>query len=356
MNRMAKDKKILYFYPVRMSFVANDIDILKKRYQVSEYHFNAKNKLKIPFNFIRQLIFLVSKIRSASVIMCFFAGYHSFFPVIIARLFKRPAIIFLGGADVYRYPEFSYGHFNKFLISKFTCLSSKLASLLVPVNDCLIYSESDYYHPDYSKQGIKHFCANVNTPSETITLEYDPAFFYAKSENRSANSFITAGFGIEGPTFIRKGIDLIIEVARLLPECEFTVLGCSSEVIKVPFTPNVKFIPPVPYERLAEIYSEHRFYLQLSIAEGFPSAICEAMLCECVPIGSKVAAIPHIIGDTGFILEKRDVNLLKGIIDRAILCDDLSRSGQKARQRIIENFYPGTRSKKIYELIDKYSA
>ncbi|MCK9398788.1 MAG: glycosyltransferase family 4 protein [Bacteroidales bacterium] len=351
MNKTSKDKKILYFYAVRMSFVARDIEIMKRRYPLTEYYLDTKKKWKIPLRLFHQFIFLLAHIRSAKTIICFFAGYHSLLPALFGRIFSKPVLIFLGGADAYRYPSFNYGHFNKFLIGKFTCLSARLADLLIPVDDSLMYSESDYYDAEYAKQGIRHFCRDLKTPSQTISLEYDPDLFYRKSENVAGNTFITAGFGIEGSSFVRKGIDIIIEVAKLLPDCEFTVLGCSPDVIKVPFTANVKFIPPVPYEKLAGIYSQNRFYLQLSIAEGFPSAICEAMLCECIPIGSKVAAIPLIVGDTGFILEKRDVNQLKGIIEIALAREDLPELGRKARQRISEKFHPGARSEKIYEIL-----
>jgi glycosyltransferase involved in cell wall biosynthesis len=353
MKKLTKDKKILYFYAVRMSFVVKDTDLLKARYPLTEYHFDAKKKGWIPLQFLRQFFFLCLNVSSAKVIICFFSGYHSLLPALFGRVFRKPVLIFLGGADAYRYPTFNYGHFNKLLIGKATCWSAKLADRLLPVDDCLIFSESEYFSKEYAKQGIKYFCPGLKTPFTTIHLEYDPRLFYSQFEGRKKNSFISAAFGIEGSSFVRKGMDLIIEVAKILPDCEFTILGCSADVIKVPFSQNVRFIPPVPYEQLPAMYSRHQFYLQLSIAEGFPSAICEAMLCECVPIGSRVAAIPMIVGDTGFMLDKRDVHKLKEIILEAITRNDLDELGVKARQRIMENFYPGVRSERIYEIIDE---
>ena len=65
-------------------------------------------------------------------------------------------------------------------------------------------------------------------------------------------------------------------------------------------------IPKITQRELINYFSMSRFYLQLSFSEGFGNALCEAMLCECVPIGSNVGAIPFIINDTGFILKKKD--------------------------------------------------
>ena len=353
MKRKTKGNKILYFYAVRMSFVAKDIEILNQRFRVAEYHFNTRVKWKIPLQFIRQLLYVLKNTRSSYAVVCFFSGYHSFLPAIAGKIFKKPVLIFIGGSDAYAYPSFHYGHFNKFLIGRFTCLSARMADLLLPVDECLMFSESDYYTAEESIQGIRHFCKKLNTPHRTIRLEYDPTLFFNRAKNKRENSFITAAFGIEGTSFIRKGIDMVIEVAHLLPDCHFSVIGCSRDAIRVPVSENVHFIPPVPYKDLAGIYSTHRFYLQMSIAEGFPSAICEAMLCECVPIGSNVAAIPFIIGETGFIVNKRDVLLLKEVIGFACRREDLEDMGQRARERIIGNFYPGSRSKPLFELLDE---
>jgi glycosyltransferase involved in cell wall biosynthesis len=113
---------------------------------------------------------------------------------------------------------------------------------------------------------------------------------------------------------------------------------------------NLSLIPPVPYEDLPKHYSEHQFYLQLSIAEGFPSAICEAMLCECIPIGSDVAAIPEIMGTNGFLVKERIDAIILQEVQRAIEYSDKDILGKKARQHIIEHFGPGARIQKLMAL------
>ena len=41
-------------------------------------------------------------------------------------------------------------------------------------------------------------------------------------------------------------------------------------------------------EKLRNYYSKSQFHFQLSMYEGFGLALCEAMLCRCIPIGSSV--------------------------------------------------------------------
>jgi glycosyltransferase involved in cell wall biosynthesis len=88
------------------------------------------------------------------------------------------------------------------------------------------------------------------------------------------------------------------------------------------------------------------------MAEGFPSAICEAMLCGCIPIGSNVAAIPYIIGDTGFVLHKKDTDKLVELCHTALNADVRTLS-RRARARVEEICAPGSRAQKLTTLAEK---
>ena len=87
----------------------------------------------------------------------------------------------------------------------------------------------------------------------------------------------------------------------------------------------------------------------MSISEGFPNAVCEAMLCNCIPIGSNVAALPIIIGDAGYILMKRDKLFLMRLLED-ILGDDKSEL-QSGRDRILSNFNIQRRSEILLEKV-----
>jgi glycosyltransferase involved in cell wall biosynthesis len=114
---------------------------------------------------------------------------------------------------------------------------------------------------------------------------------------------------------------------------------------------NITTIGFVDHAILPDFYSEAEFYLQLSISEGFPNALSEAMLCECIPIGSSVGAIPDIIGDAGFVLKKRDIEALKHVIEEALAShrEDLSI---KARNRIKDLYPEILRKQRLLRLAD----
>lgn len=90
-------------------------------------------------------------------------------------------------------------------------------------------------------------------------------------------------------------------------------------------------------------------FVQASITEGMPNTLCEAMLCECIPVGSNVNGIPDAIGNTGVIIKKRDVTELEAGVRRALKLI----SGKEAAKRIRENFSFDDREKKMIEVLQE---
>ena len=345
-----KSTNILYIYTARRSFVHTDLQLLEKHFKVTPYHFKTDHKKRTPLSFLRQLFYLLTTGWKYEIFVCFFAGYHSVLPSWFAKLTGKQSIIFLGGTDCFNYPSFRYGNFTRKWYGKSTCISVRNASLLVPVSNNLIYSKSAYYTEDSIEQGVYHWCKPLHTPYQVISLEYNPSKFYRKDVDRKENSFITVAFGIEGTSFVRKGIDKVIMIANHFPRFTFTIIGCDAKDFPVSIPTNVKVLPPVPYDSLPEHYSQHQFYLQLSIAEGFPSAICEAMLCENIPIGSDVAAIPAIISDCGFLVRHRNDTEIIDAIQHAVDYKDKEEMGRKARKHIMETFGEGKRAGELLNL------
>ena len=318
------------------TFIKKDLDIISKDYEIVLFEFRQTRKNIFLLEFLRQLLFLVKHTFSSKRIVCMFGGYHSLLPSIYGWLMHTPVWIMLGGYDCYSFSKINYGAFHKKLFSKVVSISYHFANLLSPVHASMINEPYTYYDSGYPNQGVCYFLPDLKTKIETINNGYEPNKFPDLGLNRKPMSFLTVASETTGASFFRKGIDLILEIAPFFPDFSFTIIGKTPEQL-LDSSENVHFMPFVPYESLKNIYNEHQFYLQLSIAEGFPNALSEAMLCGCIPIGSNVFGIPDLIGETGFILKRRDLALLKALFTQ-IQNDDLNRLEGKARKRVSELF------------------
>ena len=269
----------------------------------------------------------------------------------LSKVFNKAFIIINGGTDCVSFPSINYGNFNKSLLGKFTKWTYKLSTHIVTLHKNLVEYDYNYQDSDFPKQGFTYHVKNLNKPISEIFNGYSSEQ-WQKTTKKTPNSFITVAYGIGGErTNYLKGIDLLLQAAIEFPNCKFYLIGANQGFIKQEKAKNIIALPPLPSEQLIEHYSKSEFYLQLSISEGFPNSLCEAMLCECIPIGSDVGAIPFIIGDTGFVLKKKDKNQLIELINSA-LNSDRKKLQAKARNRIATEFTEEKRKEKLLDLIN----
>ena len=344
---------ILYFHTGSSSFVNKDITILSEIDEVKVFAFHSDKKWKTPFLLFKQKLFILRHLFSTKLYVAQFAGYHGFVPGLFARLTGKNFLVVAGGTDCVSFPAIGYGNFNKTLLGLFTKLSFRLATHISPKHQSLVEYNYHYDRNIPAHQGIKAFVNNYKTPTTVIPNGYDITQFFKSTEKRK-NSFITVTGGLEFSFQQQlKGIDLILKMAAKFPDCEFTIVGVPATLQLAITSVNVKTIPPTKNNELQKLYSAHQFYLQLSMAEGFPNALCEAMLCECVPIVSDVFSMPEIVESSGFILKERNDEMLKSLIQLAILTDqqELISKGKIAREIISEKYSLSKRSEQLITLV-----
>jgi glycosyltransferase involved in cell wall biosynthesis len=308
-----------------------------------------KSKLHTPLSFVSQLLFLLGNIGKSDLLIVQFAGYHSLLPALLGKIFGIPCLIVVGGTDAHYFPGIGYGNWQKNVLKTFTAFSFRLCTHIAPKHSSLIKSAYNYDLAEPNQQGIFARLPKLKTPYTEITNGYDIVKWHCTSPKKK-NTFITVSGAWEYHFQQQlKGIDLILQVAPLFPDCEFIILGVDNDSRIQTTLPNIKILPGVKNEELIDIFSACEFYLQLSIAEGFPNALCEAMLCECIPIGSSVFSIPEIIGDSGFVLENRNAVQLKQLIEKAIQSEkELLK--KNARLRITKSYTLQIRKQKLLGL------
>jgi glycosyltransferase involved in cell wall biosynthesis len=303
--------RLLYITPHLSSFVLKDIAIFEKEYTVIVSVFKPKRKILIFWEFIKQLFFLVGKYQKGAPIVIMFAGYHSVLPAVFGQITGAKILIVTGGTDCVGFKAINYGNFIKFPMNIATRYSLKNCSYIAPVHESLVFQEYTY-DPDLAKfQGHQFWIPECKTPVRTIYNAYDTTKFFCTTNNRPENTFVTVA-NVDLPfAKTRKGLDLIYEWAEMHPEFTITLVG-----VPVGWQPpvkltNLKLINFVGEIELLEIYNRHQFYLQLSVMEGFPNALTEAMMCGCIPVVSDVASMPFIADGDGVVVKHRDLQALE---------------------------------------------
>lgn len=340
---------ILYIHVGKSSFVKKDIDILESEHTVIEHYFNVQQKKQLPLSLLKQQLFLIRNMPKKNRIVIQFAGYHSLLPVLFSKLVGKKCYIVLGGTDTVSFPEIQYGCFYKKYLRSFTRLSIRYATKLFPVSETLVEYEYSYSKCKYPKQGYKTFVPNVKTPYEVIHNGYNPDRWKLQLE-KEPNSFITvaADLGTRfGPKL--KGIDLILEVSKSFLQCKFYILG--GDKLNIDLPENVIPISNIPHSEIASFIGNKQFYLQLSMSEGFPNALCEAMLCGCTPIVSNVGAMPMIVDyNHDNILLTKNVSQLATLI-QTNLTNYTTENQHRWRSIIVNNYSLIDRKKQLLKAL-----
>lgn len=292
---------------------------------------------QLAFNLFGQLFWMIFNIRKVDFILISFAGYLSVIPVFLGKLFNKPVFIILNGTECVSFPSFKYGLLRKKLPFLAVSYSLHNASKLFPVSKSLVYSENLFISDMISKQGVKYFFPNIKTLIEVISNGFDLEKWSFTPQRRIENSFITVGPIDNMTRFSIKGIDLILEAARTSLHASFLIVGVKEGLLTdVDIPDNVKIVGLVKPEELKNLFVRHQYYLQLSINEGFGCALAEAMLCGCVPIGSKAGNIPELVDGIGYILNKRSPDELINVLSEAmqIGSSDYNEKSRLAIERI----------------------
>ena len=333
---------LLYFYPSRATFVQKDIAILSGDYLVKTQDLPWTNKSLLPLNFLKQFFFILKNAKQSHVVIVMFGGYWSFLPALLGKLFHKKVFVILGGTDCVSFPEFNYGSLRKQPLRWFIKKSFQWAYKLLPVDDSLMFSNYNYLpNAMHKTQGVKAFFKNLKTPFTVIPNGFDTEFWDVKNATKKSKSFLSIAFVNDDTRLTLKGFDTVIKLARDFKEASFTLVGLTKRFAnRLELPKNVRVYEYLNPSELKKEIAKHQFYLQLSLSEGFPNALAEAMLGQCIPIGTAVGGMPKIIGKTGVVLEQQNDVVLQEQIQKLL---DLSEAelhtmGLSAKAQISDNF------------------
>ncbi len=332
---IVKEPKILFFFNHSSTFIDNDIVIFRGFSHVVSYECKIKKGL-VGFivSMVRELFFIIRNISGSALIYCWFADYHALIPALIATATRKPLYLVLGGYDVSFVPELNYGSFSNRFRGFCARYALKKAKCNLPVSENL------------AKEAIRR-AGEISV--HVLPTGYDPERIIMTGHLKE-NMIVTAALVHEMQTFMVKGIDRFLELAKLTPEMDFVIIGMGKELLSnfASKPDNLKIIPPVSQSELYGWFGKAKYYAQFSRSEGMPNALCEAMLMECIPVGTSIGGIPAVIQDGGMILDQWDPVSAKSFLLEH-LDDEILR--KKARESIISRFHLEKRAQYLKELL-----
>jgi glycosyltransferase involved in cell wall biosynthesis len=327
--------KVLFIGANRpVAVILDEIIILKK-------HFDVKFEIAVfdrkkPMETFRSIKNIFVNSISSDVIYAYFADINGLFAVVMAKMLKKKSVIVVGGFEVACIPELEYGlllHPGSRMITRYIF---KSADKILTVEEGL------------KNDALANLMASGNN-IQTVYTGYDYDKF--KPSGEKENLILTVSYGRTWNRARLKGIDTFVKSAQFLPHSRFLIVGIIDEALSKlqKIAPsNVEFIGILPRDDLIAYYQKAKVYCQLSIREGLPNVLCEAMLCECVPVGTNIPGIISAIGDTGFYVPIGDHIVTSEAIKAGLNSD----YGKKARFRIMHKFPIARREKELQKIVN----
>ena len=324
---MDRKLKVLFVCLHFSSFIQNDLDLLKRHFDVRIGHYTGL--VSIPK--------ILNGVLWSDITFSWFADTHAFWAILLSKIFRKKSIVVVGGYEVANVPEINYG----LMLSEKSARKVKYvlenADRVLTVDDSLKLEAINNARVD-GKNII------------TVPTCYDSNIW--KFDGKKEDLVITASIGNSCIRARLKGLDTFVKSAKFLPDVKFLMVGIQGNALKelqdiAPL--NLEFSDLLSQDELMLYYQKAKVYCQLSLREGLPNALCEAMLCECVPVGTERGGIPTAIGDTGFYVPYGDPKATAGAIKEALR----SKKGKEARERIKKMFPIERREKEIVDIISQ---
>ena len=289
---------------------------------------------------------LVRSIVRQDLVFCWTIGDHSAVGLSLAKALRIPFLCVIGGYEFADFPELEYGNLA-------TPRGQLLSGFVFSSADALLYVDPSLMIEAQAAFGQRmpyetESSGEVHANGLYIPTGYDTEYWSPDGRNRE-DLVVTVCHAPGWNRYILKGVGKFVNLAEWMPEYKFHIIGeVPSDAI--PGAPrNVFFDGWLERDAVREMYRRAKVYCQLSMHEGLPNALCEAMLCGCVPVGTPVNGIPRAIGDTGFIAS--DFSHIASGIDRGIELPDSWR--ERVRERIVSIFPLSRRRSELRAILER---
>ena len=318
--------RVLLAYSNLARFVRIDRDLLAERHEVEEYA--QPGVVPRPLEVVR-------KVRRANVLVVWFASWHAFLPLLVARLLRRPSLLIVGGFDTAAMPEIGYGFQQGGVRRRLARACMRLATRLM--------TNSEYSRGELRRTaGFEARVVHHGVPDPFGSLPEGPREPLAVTVSNVARVALE-----------RKGLRRFVEAGAHLPDVELRLVGAwtdgAADELRALAPPNVRLTNRLSDEELDDLLRRASVYVQASRHEGFGMGVAEAMLAGCIPVVTDAGALPEVVGDAGVVVGPEPEAIAEGV-QRALGLGPEARAA--ARERIATRFPLQVRRDGLLGLVD----
>jgi glycosyltransferase involved in cell wall biosynthesis len=323
--------RILFVYSRESSFVAIDRNILSELWAVRDWRQQG------PFV---NLVSLAQAVRRSDVVFGWFASWHTFWPVTLAWLFRKPSVLVIGGYDTANLPDVPYGIQGRPVMGRISRWVMRRATRLL--------ANSAYSRTEAQRN------AGIDPARVTVVHHGVPDPFGELPTGERERMALTVGI-VDRRNVGRKGLGAFVRAAALLPDVSFVVAGrwddAAADELREGASENVTLTGWVEEDVLNRYYRSASVYVQASAHEGFGLSVAEGMLAGCIPVTTRAGALPEVVGDVGMQVDGQDPAELAGAIARALDRGEDERAA--ARERVLRCFPLELRREGVQALVQE---
>jgi len=288
--------RIFFVGNLKVPFMQQDKNILMEDNEVITYDMAPFFRMGKSWNIRHPInvLYHAKEIKDSDIIWCWIADYHLLPFLVLAKLFRKPFLVHIGGWEVDNSPEINNG-------CQLRPIRGWVARQIIRCSTrCMVPSES-----------YKKICLDlVPECKPAVVPNFIDADLYNAPLPEKELLCVTALCSMQASNV--KGIPIFKQAGEILkPE------GITSKVIN-----GIKRADYINTLKKAKVYC------QLSYSESFGISLVEAMALGCVPVVSDRNALPRIIQDTGIVVPYGDAITTAKAIKKAMTMD-----GTAARER-----------------------
>jgi glycosyltransferase involved in cell wall biosynthesis len=344
--------KIIYVKNGDSSFMRIDEKILTRNFNTCVLSLKIIGRYAYFFQLLKLILTLAFRLPAMSMAFTRFADWHAAIMAFFCRLYGKKLILVVGGYDAYWLPEFKYGVYDRKTRGSWAKYALRTARMILPNNPSLMYARNTY-EPGITREGGIDFFVPVRKGTYRVLYNgYHTDFWLPPVETKNSNLVITVAYINNHRSYQIKGLNDFVQAAHNMPDLAFRLIGIDLDLLlkwerKLPA--NLSVIRSMNRDELLLQYQEAKVFCLLSLTEGMSNVLCEAMLCECIPVVSDVNFNVELVGESGFVIKRRDPDLIMDAIRMA--ADTAPEEGKKARKRIVENYPLQRREKELVRIL-----